>query len=744
MADRHILYRIRAALQGGKVAVAQEVELEQTYPGVLTGVTDVESGLRRLDGTGVGASIFTFTGSYSAQASNISEWFGDRQQTRLRCTDNGGISPVIFTLPGATALNTAFDDLVNLGLPEVLRFVIEYTGPNTTFLRAIPRPGVGNPVISGTSAIIVRTGIAATVEVTRTNSVLSDYVFQSIGVISDTAGGTLNSIKLINPSTQIWDASSTGVLPSSDVVKGNAYRVANAPSDGSGRFGEVMQNLDWVVWNGETFTSWASEPHAWFVLPAHDVRRLTALGQEFTNDIETTPVSDRNSVIRGTNYADSVAEIRMKIYPTADDYDAADLNTTGDIDEYSDPANQTGKLAIRLPGTQASIADTLPTLYVFSEDGSSNFVKIFNLSRDFAHQGDFGAESDYLSIDDISYEAGTTLRIYISEDIDRFTAQNLDIFENNLSDSLQGRINRREAWSSIADVFFSGAVVRDVHVADRVDYTEGYSHGVDWRDMAESTTINDNRYLDSELSISVNLAAFTIIGFGNTRQKLIGIKLQRNDGNNGDGAMIEMGASSALIRINTSNEIQVNTRVGSGSPVWASLTDEAGAVTLSNTGDNFFMFEMVPIEGSPNGAWELVGEFYDGTNYHELNNIDFIPSGNANGDNLGFSRSVNQRGQILEFRAINSPGYLFHSQLDSLLRHHQDDKWDFGFARLFEGSDDKEVELQTLIMTPNTVVGTAAPTVTPKMVGDTFIDTVNKKVYRAIGTGDSGDWEVLN
>lgn len=702
MADRSILYRLRAALQGGFVALANEVETAATYPGVLAGVNNIEAGLQRLDGTGVGASIFRFTGSYSAQASNISEWFGNRQLTRMRCTDNGGINPVVFTLPGATALNTAFDTLVANGLPEMIQFVIEYTGPNAAFLSIVPRSGVGNPVILNTTNIIVRSGIAATVEITRTSSVLSDYVFAAIGGISDTTTGGIDSIKLINPATAVWNANDGGNLPNTGVVKGNAYRVANAPTDGSGRFDEPMQNLDWVVWSGESFSSWAAEPHQWFVLPAHDVRRISAVGQEFLNDVSITPVSSRNAVIRGANYADTAGEIRLKIYPTVADYDAADLNTTGDIDEYTDPANQSGYLAIRLAGTDITLADVLPTLYVFSERAGV-FTELFNMSRDMNHQGNFGAESDYISNETIDYTANDVIRIYLGTDVDRFNAPNLDINLENLTQEVQDQLSASAPWSPAAAVLFSDSEILDTSVADRVEYSPGYERGVDWRDMAFSTTINANRYLDSDLTITASNASFEVYGFGNNIRKLVGVKLQRNDAEIGEGAMLEFGSGEAFMRVNTSNEIQFNTTPGSGSTNWVGISSGLGNLTLGAGSNNFIVFEMVLRNpADPTLGWELLADFFDGTNYHEANNIDFTPTGEANGDHLGFSRSDAQRGQILEFRAINSPGYLTHSQLDTLLRNHQDDKWDFGFARLFQGASSRGVVIRHFILqSPN-------------------------------------------
>ena len=42
------------------------------------------------------------------------------------------------------------------------------------------------------------------------------------------------------------------------------------------------------------------------------------------------------------------------------------------------------------------------------------------------------------------------------------------------------------------------------------------------------------------------------------------------------------------------------------------------------------------------------------------------------------------------------------------------------------------------------VTGTAAPTVTPGFIGQTYIDTTNKSVYVAVGATDSGDFELMN
>ena len=427
------------------LAASQMTVSSTDISGVLTGSTNVQNSLARLDATGVGATITTFTGNFTAQTSNIDTWFGGRQQNRLRCTSNAGSVPVTFTLPGTTDLTTAFDELATAGVPEVLRFIIEYTGTSTTFLQIVPA-STSDPQIQGTSSVVVRSGSTAQIEITRSGGVISSYQFQSISAIGDTAGGTLNAIKLISPTTEVWDASTNGPLPSAGVVQGNAYRIVNAPTDGSGRFSKVMFNGDYAVWSASSFTAW-SDTGNWFVLPATDVRRITALEQDFLTDVEVSPVSDRNNVVRGANYADSAGEIRLKIYANRAAYSAADLNTTGDIDEYTNASDITGVLGIRLSGNLATLVDVLPTLYVYSEDSNGVFTRLFNLQDDFTHEGDFAGESDYLSHETVNYQVGDTIRIYIGSVDDRYRNPNLDILESNLTHSMQLKLNREDAAS---------------------------------------------------------------------------------------------------------------------------------------------------------------------------------------------------------------------------------------------------------------------------------------------------------
>ena len=598
-----------ASTSGTFTAANQIVVDSAAFPGVLNGAAKTQDALARMDGTGIGAAIFSFTGAYSATNANISEWFGNRQLVRMRCTDSGtgpGVSGAVrFDLPGTLALTTAFDALVTAGLPETLTFIIEYTGPADDFLQIFPRISPA-PQITGTTSVIVRTGTAATIEVTRTSGTISNFVLRAQGSVGDAGALNADTFKFINPAVANWDASASGPLPTTNVVKGNAYIVVNAPSDGSGRFGEVMVDDDWVVWTGETFTAWATEPHQWAVLPAHEVRRISALASNFLTGVQTSPVSDRNTLVRGANYADSVGEIRMKLYTQRSDYSAADLNTTGDIDEYHDSSDGNGFLGIRLQGSEASLATILPTLYVYSEDGSGNFTQLLNLQDDFTNQGNFGAETDYLADRAIAYNANDTWRIYVTTLLPRYTAPAFDVSEDMLLPAVQAKLNRTDPTgadltarvtalegkvnplypltSYVSDLEHWGDIYNPALAASTVDLTTGYTLVADYRG-------DGTRYESPGVSYSTagsNVVDYT--GLGDNNFRTFGVKIPQTEnitltGTSGT-ANIDVAGTNYLATFNTDLTTTASDFVSSHSAALGTanitVTAAAGVLTFTN------------------------------------------------------------------------------------------------------------------------------------------------------------------
>ena len=651
---------------------AADLEVSNTnLVGVLSGVTEGQSAIERLDATGIGAAIFRFTGSYSAQSSNINEWFGGRQLIRLRCTDSGfgvGVTgTVTFDLPGTTALNTAFDTLAAAGLPEIIRFVVEYTGASKDRLSIRPRVSPA-PQIMGTTNIIVRSGIAAELEVTRTSGTISDYTWLSIGGVGD-GGEVFDSIRLQNPSQVVWDASDGGTLPSTS-AKGLAYRVVNAPSDGSGRFGEAMNNGDWVVWEGETFTAWATEPHAWFVIPAHQVRRLTALGQDFLADIGISTVSDRNTVIRGADYADSAGEIRIKIYDSVDDYSAADLNTTGQIDSFTQASDTTGVVAVRLSGTQATLASTLPDLYLYLDN-----TLLGNFERDLTYRGDFGAESDYILTTPINYVANETIRIYQGTTVDRYESPNLDIAESNLTEAVQiklnntsgsllSRVNTLESkmtalypltpdvtkLNDFADIY------NDSNTTQTVNITDGYSLIADYRSDSERYESTGVTYDNT----GANVVTYT--GLGTSYNRAFGFTISAPSDKI---LMWAVDGSDRIpyIDVTSAGNIRVNNYHVATTP-GQDITDElhlitrtAGDTVLTTASDSVQTFTLTNFpSGSTNQSRSLdlgVEVFLNGTDTlaGHLQNLT-MPATNTAQDRQTFDASI-YLGPLYQNRTVN-------------------------------------------------------------------------------------------
>lgn len=433
----------------GELADGSQIVNDSTnQTGLLNNAANVQIALDRVDATGIGAPIFAFTGSYEATAANSSEWFNGQANRHLQGAAGQANGLRAFTLPGTSIMNTIMDTLSTGGLPELYRLTISYLGGvagasvSVNRLNVVPRT-TGNPQIDGRASVTLAHGDTATFEITRTASVLSDYNVIFEGRLQGSpAGDTLDDIQL---QSQTWDATDGADLPTG-VLQGYAYKVINAPTDGSGRFGEVLYTDDWVVWEAATFTQW-SDTANWFVIAAGDVRRLTLAGQQFLEDVGT---QTRN--VRGAQF-DGSAQDRshwFRIYDQPSDYTPTDLNMSTDEGSITTATSRdNARLAIRFSGTNATIATLLTTLYAYEEDPFGNFHLIGNLTTDFTFEGDFGGESDYLARQDYTFHANSTIRLYfqttqtLNTISDYDAVGNIDdgtITEEKLSTALRDRI----------------------------------------------------------------------------------------------------------------------------------------------------------------------------------------------------------------------------------------------------------------------------------------------------------------
>lgn len=445
---------IKAFTGSGGIIDATNVDVAvQAQSGLLSGVEHAQTAFDRIDQTGLGADIYSFSGDYVAQTSNKNQWFGGHSTARLRCT---GVAPnsdlpnvAEFSLPDSTALTSVFDDLVSAGAQEIFNLVIEFTGDIGEVLRVKPSV-IPSPQVQGQTNLVVRSGTAAHLQITRESNSISDFVITAIGPAGNNALFN-QGITFIHPSVATWDARSDGPLPTTNVKFGNAYEVVNAGNDdnvGITRYGEVMRNGDRVVWLGESFTSWDGDPRLWAVFSQADVRRLLTLEQDFLIDVAESVESDRNAVIVGSEYATSADELRLKIYSTPSDYTSADLAANGDIDTYSNPTNITGLLAIQLDRPSSNPLEPLENLFVYVVNADNSRVLFGNLSRDFAFRGNVNSKAQYTSKKQISYSSGQSIKIYIGSTEGRYENPNLDIKESNLSEDVKSKLHAHAGQSA--------------------------------------------------------------------------------------------------------------------------------------------------------------------------------------------------------------------------------------------------------------------------------------------------------
>lgn len=507
-----------------ETVAASNVTVSNTnLTGLLRTSQTAQNAFDRIDATGIGAPIFTFTGNYSLQASNISEWFGGRafQHVQGRVGQTNGRRTL--TLAGDTAMNSVFDTLNTAGLPEQFQLTISYLGgleTSSILSNALTiTPRVGGRPIAGRSSITLGYGDSVTLEITRTAGVLSSYSVVAEGVVTTTSGNSIDDLEFQNT---LWSATEGALLPSA-VPKGYAFRIINAPSDGSGRFGVSMHNGDWAVWIGNSFTSWATTSD-WFVLPAASARRLTAQGQNF---LEAVSEID-NKIDRG--FAEDLGASDALVWLTP-----ATFNTGAFLSPSTDPNNPRGSETIPyIGGRENRNQDGQFTfgsnrfnsfLYVgitpsfLTREGASNIdivikdngeeVRRFNLADDFTDISDptnfpegtvdtfvYNPIGDANSAGTINYVTFQTIEVVLTEvqrhfrlDADKIDAtQNIDnLDKTQLNTATRALLEAQHGISSEDEAKLSGLEISSSSSA----LPDNYSFL--WKIGAPSNDANDYR-----------------------------------------------------------------------------------------------------------------------------------------------------------------------------------------------------------------------------------------------------------
>lgn len=281
------------------------------------------------------------------------------------------------------------------------------------------------------------------------------------------------------------------------------------------------------------------------------------------------------------------------------------------------------------------------------------------------------------------------------------------------------------AYDDLARFMFAGGSL-ETDGATQVVYTPGYSQAVDYRDNQGGIINDDTHYVDTDagVSISSNLASSTIsYAVGTTLERLVAVQLQLNPGQTGTGAMLVLltdpgGTEREFMHVNLSNQIEIDTAPNqvSGTHVVVNAVG-LGPVTIDD--GTWVILEFIPVNGS---TWRVVPVVLkaDGTSI-QANDID-VDMTSISGEDVGVSRSSSQRGQVLQYKTVQIPGYLGHNQLTDRFDH-IDEKWALGYARRIESGTEELL---------NTVAKVRGPFLSTLMSRD-----ISKLPGVIGGTGDS-------
>lgn len=406
---------------GNPYADGEFIQFDNTNAnGLLNATTNINDALKEIDNTGFGSSVVDITENFTASQSNATSWF-NREIRTASSLSNGDYT---LTLPSLADINSAKNS-ISSNVPVKI-MAAHFGGTSSSLLenKLTVLPHSSGPAIFGRSTNIVL-GYSDCVTVLFNSTENHWEIIQGPGSTSSSNSNSLNNIELQD---ETWDASTTGNLPTG-VSKGYAYQVVNAPTDGTGRFNVSMENGDWVVWKADTFSSWSQTPVEWFVLPGHDVKRITVEQSKFLSQIQESTVN-----AKGVNY-DTIYNVKFRLYTDETEYSVSNFDTTAQEGSYTDTDASYGAIIyISIETTQTQVNSDAENLnvYLTHQNGS---VLLYNFNDRFTYVETNGAITYWKSNLHHNYEATDTLNLFLNYDVDSFTINNLNIAPN-LTDNL--------------------------------------------------------------------------------------------------------------------------------------------------------------------------------------------------------------------------------------------------------------------------------------------------------------------
>lgn len=524
--------------------------------GLLLGSGNAQVAFDRIDATGLGAPITTFTGNYESTTANQNEWLNRHLQGAdgQSCSRNRFVN-----LPDLTELGAAFDGLSALGLPEVITITVSYFGCSSTSsavnaLRVNPSSNVDNAPggFGFRNNVVLNRADSVTLQIERESSTIGSWVVIARGLLASMSGASLDDIEL---QTRTWSNLDGSFLPSSDdVLKGYAFRVtSSSPNDGTLRQGlidagvtdKVIYDGDWVVWSAESYTSWVNGGD-WFVIPADDVRRIT---QQQENLLQESSESDTDDYVRIADDADPSAGVEALVWlvnpdnaltaapfllpntgtnpdprnnPTVTyiggrDDRLANNDFVFDLSRFTgNPVIFEGEIIVGITGSYITANNTNDIrLEIREPDGTPDgaLITSYNLNSNFVDPPLFSDLSlDYSilstfniadSATELRYHSGQILRLVINRPDREFTfSENVKIGtdnidggawqESDLATDVQAKLNRETSISAQDRAAIGG-------VETRTDTITPIPFNIQMQVRASSATFNDNHYRPLEI-----------------------------------------------------------------------------------------------------------------------------------------------------------------------------------------------------------------------------------------------------
>lgn len=265
-------------------------------------------------------------------------------------------------------------------------------------------------------------------------------------------------------------------------------------------------------------------------------------------------------------------------------------------------------------------------------------------------------------------------------------------------------------FENLLSHLFQGATNSVDQGTDTVRVPPGFSFPVDSRDNVLTPVNDDNHYIGNDITFTSNNASIRWATFGGSNplqvnNRLIAVKVNNDTTRLGIGAQIVL-LNAALVEfafITFDDDLRIKVATAPGiNATTATLSTSAGEFALGSPLDYWCLFQLFP---KSNGiGFELVTVILqdpDGLTptIFLMENIDIdlsviFPRA------LGISRSTTQVGRVDEYKFITHDNYVNHATMTRLIRDHNTDKWDFGYARLFEGLDRDKVTFQTELGLP--------------------------------------------